>query len=160
MAAKKKKPEPEKKPQLFLYYSESRSGGEICEGQEKDDWPSYETAYIELAIIGLFRDRQTIKGYCEVIDVDDELIKAEKLYLALIRYGDGDTFGNSEGHTAFLGVAVTREDAQKLIDEALNDKSDTYRPWTGYFNTLEGSDVVPLRVDEEYHKYQGRSGKF
>ena len=143
----KKKVAPEIKPalpRLWLEYNEDRSGGEICAGQENNSWPSHEDTNIEVNFIRLHRDEPN-RFFNHSVEVDERLIGLDRLYLAVVRYSTGNTFGHTEGAWYIVGLAPTYKVAEAMLDVAVNDKK-SYKPWTGYFERFTGTEIHTLEV--------------
>ena len=49
--------------QLYLEYDETRSGGEICKGQEDDPWPSREPTLVTFRPKVLWRDEENCDSW-------------------------------------------------------------------------------------------------
>jgi hypothetical protein len=140
-------------PILYLSYDENRSGGEICAGQENASYPDHEPCYIELIINGLYRIPPKNNGYINQFEVSQELFEKDILFVAYIRHSDGDTFGTTSGYTEFVGVESTEILARQLIESA---KEADYKPWDGYFASLESEEVLEMRLEslDVYKTYQ------
>lgn len=86
--------------------------------------------------------------YHEVCDVDYKIIP-QRVYVVLIRYSSGDTFGTSTGHGHIEKVCINEKDAQKIAQEIRDDKyssDNKNQPWVGFFETLEGVEVITLPI--------------
>lgn len=146
MKQSKSKNEVKQLPRLWLDYNETRTGGEVCEGQENSSWPCHEDTIIETEFVGLHRE-QPGKFFNHSIEVDERLIGLDCLYLAVIIYSTGDTFGHTEGAWYIVGVAPTYKIAEAMLDEALNSKDyKGYKPWTGYFEAFTRTEIHKLDV--------------
>lgn len=65
----------------------------------------------------------------------------------MVRYKDGDTFGNSYGHGHIEGVYLSEDKAQEIVEsirEGTYNKKLGYVPWDGYFNRLESVNYHPM----------------
>lgn len=148
MAAKKtklqKKPEPKR---LYLVYDEYRSGGNICKGQEDDPWPNRENEYIEVSFKALYRNPPGNRFFYDSFEVSDEVYNAEKVHMAVVRYGDGDTFGYTKGHWSVEGIFLTLSEAEKALD-AVEKETHNNRAWHGYFASFEGTQIEIMTVFE------------
>ena len=159
-SAKKKTTEPviniieEDKPdenvKIYLRYKESRSGGEVCAGQEGDRWACHEPTNITFAPVGLFltkpsRDDSSYYNYeFDEMEIPESYLEQPVLYLAVIRYHDGGTFGSQYGYSHYCGLSKTYTGAEELIKEAKLGSS--YKPWEGYFSGLDDEEVYPLHI--------------
>lgn len=138
----------EKTVELYLSYDENESGGQICRGQENDPWPTYED--LERFFEPKCLYRQHPGDICvETISVTPEMFKAKELYLLVVRYGSGDTFGSSSGNWRILGLFQTSDQAEKYKKKVLSNDYDGYKPWEGYFECLEGFEIHKLSVKGE-----------
>ncbi len=131
---------------LYLEYHEGRSGGEICEGQENDSWPSHEDEEIDFSIVAVRLERGE-HWLVEEIKTDFDVKVGDAIHVIVARYYDGDTFGRTCGMWKICEVCKTAEEAD-AIEEKLRhaDNSDgKYSwPWFGYFSGLE--DIQTHRV--------------
>ncbi len=138
MKKKKEKVEPLR---LYIDYSERRTGGEaIGEGP----WCSHEDEDTEVSFLGMYRTSPTHKFFYDSIEVSEEVHKADEVYLCVVRYSTGSTFGRRNGAWTIIGVATDSRKAQEMLDKALN--GDGYKPWEGYFERLEGTEIHDFRV--------------
>lgn len=156
MAAKKTKPQKSRREpkRLYLVYDEHRSGGGIREGEEDDPWPSREDEYIEVHFKALYRQPPSDRFFYDSFEVSDEVYNAEKVHMAVVRYGDGDTFGRSNGHWSVEGIFLTLSEAEKTLAELEKDAGKPYtigkynKNWHGYFASFEGTQVEIMTVFE------------
>lgn len=133
---------------VFVNYKERHEGGgEICAGEENDDWPSHETSYYSFETTDVTLVNTT--PYHENLEIDLPEPMPMGLWTVVARYSDGDTFGSSSGHGSIEGVFLTEEEAKTRAKEIKDGGKSIrgYSPWTGYFSDLEGVDInlVPLR---------------
>lgn len=81
----------------------------------------------------------------------DELSPGAVAFVVIANYQDGDTFGSS-GYWEVAGVASTPEDAKKMAAAAEDERTavrsadPSYRPWDGYFASLNSVEIVPMVV--------------
>jgi hypothetical protein len=129
---------------LFLQYTESRSGGGISDGQEDEDWPSHDPEYTEIELGNLLlTERMTLNGdFIEAINFDPIKYINKPLYIIHVRYSTGNTFGRSNGWSAFPGCFASFEEASELEKQIRNKEYRGYCPWEGYFEYLESVDIV------------------
>ena len=75
---------------------------------------------------------------------------AETVYLVVVRYGDGDTFGHTYGNWTVFAATASEEEALKIgesiEDGSLVKKKPGYYRWTAYFNSLESVEIHAFRV--------------
>lgn len=141
---------------VYLIYDESAHGGEICEGEEGSNYPEHEPEYNEFYPKGL---RLKAPDWSETIEVDFDPSGLDQLYVVIVRYSSGSTFGTTHGHWHVIGAYESRDEAEK-IEMAISkgtgmynrsekglytDKNRAYMPWVGYFESLE--EVTVERLD-------------
>lgn len=133
---------------VFVNYKEEYvSGGEICEGQENDPWPSHEDTIYDFETVDV--TLVNTNPYHETLEIELPSPLPQGLWTVVARYSDGDTFGSSVGHGSIEGVFLTEDEALARAQEIQNGGKSIYgyTRWDGYFAGLEGVDVklVPLR---------------
>ena len=146
------------------------SGGEICAGQEDDNWPSHETENKNHEVHGVYsEDAEDGRGcgrYNERIDVEFEPVSGAEVFLVVVTYSSGSTFGSSSGNVTVVGCYEEEAQADSIASDIRADDMDAdrtyrrsgkrsilerftgYKAWTGYFDGLEGVEVYRLRLDE------------
>lgn len=131
---------------LSLDYSENRTGG----GRKSDEeWSDRFPTYITVEFHSLSRGSSRL--YNGNVEVTREQYEAQELYVVIVRYRDGDTFGSSHGHWTVAGVALTADEARKIEADARKPQTDIshYREWDGYFSGLEGVEIHCFRIRED-----------
>lgn len=155
----------EKKNQIYLDYRESQSGGEPENPEER--WTSHSPLYIRFYPEKLYLKRQNFQ---ETITVSWEPMLDQKVWIVVVRYQSGSTFGTSHGNWTIVGAYLTSEEAeavasiiakypgkneysfsrkkQKRSDRELLEKAikpyvgeHFYPSWFGYFERYEGVEV-------------------
>lgn len=142
----------DEKNKLYVCYDQSESGGHICAGDEDDDWPSREPSYItthfDKVIRLLTKDTLNLGKYLPegeyVYNVSEEAMAATRVFVPVITYSDGNTFGSSHGHVYLVGAYATIEEAEEALEGA--KAGDGYQPWVGYFSSLEDDEIKILAV--------------
>ena len=150
---KKVKPQPPPPPQkrLYLSYKTSSSGGE----RESDEpYSCRSPQYIEVTFTALSKESGSFFGHN--IEVTDEVYAADEVFLVVVRYRDGDTFGTSHGNWTVWAATASEADALKIAETIEDGSLEKERskanrgysglPWTGYFCGLEGVEVHGFRV--------------
>lgn len=140
--------------QLFLTYDEYREGGGIREGQENDSYPDYKDTYIDWTPKSLYLDEVDVPSWQkETVQTDFDVERGDLVHIVVVRYGDGDTFSHTSGYWQIMGVSKDAEVARQLAraisndtytgkeEGASNSYYQGYKPWEGYFSSLEGADV-------------------
>ncbi len=151
MAKKKTKQKEAVKKEVYLTYTEDRSVGEICAGQENDAWPNYEDIYIEFSPDTL----SIIAGdWVETIEVDFDPkdYVGKDVYVLVVRYKDGCTFGHSHGNWYVEGAYTDENEVSKIEDQINKGKYKGDDPWTGYFACLEYVEIHRFTLDRGYKK--------
>lgn len=82
--------------------------------------------------------------HLDQVDVNDECYSCSELYLAVIFYTDGGTFGCTHGYYYIVGAYKSLDEAKKELEKAKNNGE--YKPWEGYFASFESSDIFVLPV--------------
>jgi hypothetical protein len=120
---------------VYLSYSEETRGGEICAGQEDHSWPDHEDTVISFTPESLCTrkgDSQETIG----VDFDPTAFVGEKIYMVLVRYFDGDTFGRVTGCWYVEGIYTDLKKAKRIVSRIETGKykdKNTYLPWQTYF---------------------------
>ncbi|MHA1794809.1 MAG: hypothetical protein ACTSUK_01760 [Promethearchaeota archaeon] len=132
-----------KKYEVYLTYESGTSGGEICDGQQDSDWPDREdtcTMFVPKNI------KLKAPEWSETIEIDFDPSKLEYLYVVIVRYSSGDTFGSTLGNWHIAGAYANFAKAKKIENKINNDTYKGYTPWVGYFEALEGVTVEKLDI--------------
>ena len=131
---------------LYLDYSELREGGGLLD--DSDFCMDREPEYITVTFNHLSR-KEPEDFFKDSIEVSEEVFAMDKVYLAVIYYSDGDTFGYTSGYWEKVGVYPTEEYARMAIKRRISPyvkRKRDYEPWDGYFSGIEGNDVICLEV--------------
>lgn len=132
---------------IYLKYTESHHGGEICAGQENDDWPSHEDEVITWHPISLTRIH--MGGETEQLKFD---VTTDNAYLVVARYFSGGTFGRTCGYWQVVGLTETGEEAlalkgkieseyRKYCESGSKPYKGEWQSWYGYFEGLEDVEI-------------------
>lgn len=138
---KKEKIETPAEDRIYIDYQETRSGGEPLSDEE---WSNRADSNIEIEFLGAYRSPPKHKFFYDSFPVDPELHKPGKVYLAVVRYSTGDTFGRTNGAWHLVGLAKNSREAQEMLDAALNGTG--WKPWEGYFERFESTEIHSLEV--------------
>jgi len=134
---------------LYLSYEEHSCGGDICKGQENDDWPDREPTLTTWRLTGCSLNRSRTQWYQEEVDIDEELEIGDFVYVVYVRYYTGDTFGTHSGCWEILKVLTDPKEAKKLQESVENDTYEGergYITWKGYFEGLESCGIEFMTV--------------
>jgi len=126
---------------MLLGYTEHRSGGEVCAGDEDNPWPSYEDEYVHFSPTWVYASRDHAPYLVEQFDVTGRVKPGDKVHLVIVRYFDGCTFGRTCGLWKIAGAFASEADAKALEKSILDRTYDGYRPWDGYFSGFESCGV-------------------
>lgn len=145
MVKKVKKVEEVKAPsRLYIEYNRHENGGDAIDPDDR--WSSRTERNITVDFIRLHRQQPTNRFFYDSVEVSNEkMLECEKLFLVVVRYGTGDTFGHTNGAWHVVGVAPTYQIANLMLEEALKPGTG-YKPWEGYFESYEGSEIHELSV--------------
>jgi hypothetical protein len=88
-------------------------------------------------------------SHYNTVNIDKFMVRGvgETLYLAVIVYSDGSTFGRTDGHHYIVGAYPTRDDASAAANKAVTEAD--YKPWEGYFSRFQGTEVIALDCLDE-----------
>lgn len=77
--------------------------------------------------------------------------RGKKVFVVLVEYSTGDSFGKTEGCGYIEGVYQTHEEAE-MVKEAIEDNTycgpETWVPWIGFFESLEAVSIKEMRVEK------------
>lgn len=129
---------------LYLTYNEYRSGGDIED--PSDRWSNREPEHIDFSPKALFMERpEDIFAHGlsdeEIYIKDENLEFGKNVFLVVVRYQTGDTFGYSTGNWHIVGVFDDPEKAKETKKQINDDLYNGYKPWDGYFEHLEDVEV-------------------
>jgi hypothetical protein len=133
--------------QLYLTYTESRYGGEICAGQEEESWPSHEDEYIEWSLRACKLSRDPKHWLHETVDIDFSPAVGSTVYVVYVRYSTGGTFIRTNGAWRIMGIFSSLEEAIILEKSVNNGSYDGYKFWEGHFESFESCEVESMTVE-------------
>lgn len=81
-----------------------------------------------------------------------DLGELDEVFLTLVTYYDGDTFGSTSGYVSIAGVSASREEAEE-IEKSIRDctyreKYDGFCSWNRYFAGVEDISVESFELQE------------
>lgn len=166
-------------PEVILTYSESRTGGEPID--PTDEWTDHETEFIDWRPYAVFVDDDKKKAREKTSDWRVESLSSKKpldigvgdtVFIVVVRYQTGGTFGSSSGNWQIEGVFTSSEEAFKMkeliqednkayIESRWHSRSDGksvvpeekyvspngYKCWQGYFEALENVEVSVFKAE-------------
>lgn len=134
-----------KEYKFYISLSERATGGKPYPGEE-GPYASCEPTHKETDFLRAYATPPQNLMFCESVEVSESeyhyLIKKKQVYLAVVFYSDGDTFGTTYGLFKISGIAATEVTAKRLNKKALEE--DDYKPWEGYFSNLMSTEVYLL----------------
>lgn len=129
------------------------------DGETYGDWStqySYRSATATLGGGG------QLGWHSERVDVKDSVEELTPLWLVVVVYSSGNSFGNSSGNATVAAVCYSEEEAQ-AVEAAINtDYRENYNSfenivvgdyeiypysWKGYFESLEHITIEKVRVE-------------
>ncbi|MDE2095710.1 MAG: hypothetical protein KGL39_00505 [Patescibacteria group bacterium] len=135
-------------PVLYVDYCESYSGGEIRAGQENKDWPDYEDEYIDFRITSCHLEKGNAEWLRQEENVAFKPEIGQKVYIVLVRYTTGSTFGTVYGAWFIAGVYDDENRAKEVEGKIEAGKWSDSGVWTGFFSSLEEVFVEEFLVEE------------
>lgn len=138
--------------ELYLLYNESRTGGDPEEPENR--WTSHTDEVIEFYPTGLFTNKGSFQ---ETIDIPFDPIPhiGKPVYIVVVRYYDGSTFGRIRGRWKIAGAFTDQETVKKVVEVVRHSKyssevdagllpyicSGFYATWFGHFQGFEGVEI-------------------
>lgn len=124
-------------------------------------YPDREDEYTQIEGVTVTRDDDSY------IKVPFEPVDDTTVYVVIVRYQSGDTFGTSYGNYEVMDVFDDADEAKELAEavdrdayssdirgkvetkfEFTHDGKEYYKAWVGYFERYEGVEVHSVRVGE------------
>lgn len=133
--------------ELFIDTTEDSTGGVALSNEE---WCSYSDIVKTVEFNCVYRKRNPDSFWAgHSFEVTEEVYKAPRVFLAIVRYSDGGTFGRTVGYWEIMGAFTTEAEALAMTNsiEGGTFKTDyphlarSYMPWEGYFSGLQGTEV-------------------
>lgn len=140
MAKTKEKPN-KISSRVFIEYNEDKNGGELKEPDNQ--WSSRTETNIDVKFIRAHKEQPKLRFFYDSVEVDERYLQLDALYLIVVRYSTGNTFGHTEGAWHIVNVAPTYKTAELILEEALESKTG-YKPWEGYFERFTSSEIHKL----------------
>ena len=143
-----------KKKEIYITYEENRTGG-VPDSNEA--YCNYSDTHIDIrwkkAHIKHPGDYQV-----ETVDIDFDIKDINHIYIVVVRYKSGSSFGNSYGEWELIGAYKNYEDAQEVLDKINYDEEHKhnedykkeyekdFRSWDGYFERFESAEIEVLHI--------------
>ena len=158
-------------PCLYVDYTTTATGGGAREGEDSNNpFAEQEDAYIDFTIRGVHRSVPEGLFFFHKEEVLPEVATAKKVWIVVVRYTTGNTFGRTHGawHIFSIRNDPRRAEGEKRMIE-FDDKLDNmteqwnygrlspltkkliakkkrliegHTPWRGYFERLERVEVL------------------
>ena len=136
---------------LYMSYEQSER---IVEDTYGEDGPytGYTESEMEFSPLGLHKSRPNV-FLVEELKPDFDISNLRKVWLVIVRYTDGGTFGTTSGNWVVKGVFKS-SDLAKASALAKSIKDDTYVPaekygymeWKGFFNKLDDVELHHMEL--------------
>jgi hypothetical protein len=146
---------PPKKDERQSIYVETKSTctHDYHDGKRFGDWEKTYSNKVEK----ISRNKDLLnKWNFEEYKVPDETYAASTLYLVVVTYSSGDSFGRSEGNTSVAYITENSGEALEIRDMINVGKKPSkddqkyqhggYAPWDGHFERVSDVDIVFLPV--------------
>ena len=136
---------------VYIEYDEYATGGEP---EDDGEWSCRSDTVKTVTFKRLHREKPANRFFYDSIELaNDKMIDMDHLFLAVVRYSTGNTFGHTTGEHYIVGIAPTYEIAQMMLDEETKPSPKNshgsqirYKPWEGYFESLEDTEIHQLRL--------------
>jgi hypothetical protein len=128
-------------------YKEWRTGGEAR--NPDDRWTDYETEYIEFTPTSILTDRESAGVFAHGLmddEVKGEFARGDIGHLLVVRYSTGDTFSDVRGYWTIIGFYKDAKEAVEIKDKINDSSYEGYKPWVGYFESLEDVELHTMVV--------------
>lgn len=141
--------------ELFIDTTEDSYGGEA---ESDDEWCHHSDIVKTVEFNCVYRKKNSKSFWGGTsFEVTEEVYKAPRVFLAIVRYSDGGTFGRTVGYWEIMGAFTTEAEALAMTAsiEGGTFKTDyphlarSYMPWEGYFSGLQGTEVHSFPILDE-----------
>jgi hypothetical protein len=127
---------------IYVTYNQHITGGKAL---TSEPYSNREPKLIKVDFLLLFR-KDPDKFFYDSIEIADEsLLTRDYLYLSVVRYSTGDSFGTTSGAWHIIGLSKSYDEAKEMLENALKDPNG-YKPWEGYFERLQSYELHKLRL--------------
>jgi hypothetical protein len=148
-------------PTLYISTTEHSHGGEP---EDDGEWAHHSDVVKSVSFDSVSRNPQGFWGCGSGFEVSPEVYKAEKVFLVIVRYYDGGTFGRTCGNWKVMGSFLTEQESLDFAESIENGTYEKevkktrkksrsffggpYMPWIGYFSGLEGVEVHCFTIQD------------
>jgi hypothetical protein len=132
-------------PKLYIKYSYTETGGEVSPGEDdnsnfahrEDTIREYRYDYVTKT----FPTGDKSFSNWETVECQPEVLLGSKVFLAIVEYYDGGTFGRTCGYHEIVGAFSTKQEAEEVVNSSK-------AKWDGgYFG--QATDVLVVKLDIE-----------
>lgn len=132
-------------PRVYIEYTSYSEGGKPLTNER---WADRADKITTLEVENLYAVEPEHLFFKDSVEVDPSVLECSEVYLVVVRYQTGDTFGKSLGNFHFYSVRKTEQEAieDRRVCEAPVKKGDyeNYRPWDGYFERLQYVEIMKM----------------
>lgn len=133
------------KSTVWLTYRESTSGGQAIDPD--DGWTDYEDEHVDFSLRHCYSTAEKVPDWLrEQVDVDFKVKVGAEVDVVVVRYTTGGTFGRTLGYWYIEGIYPKGKQAEKVSKSIYNGTYEGYKPWVGYFESLEQVEIETLTV--------------
>lgn len=135
---------------LYLDKEQFSEGGEAYDDESEGPFISRSPTYVTTKFTtASFYSHKMFTEQVEISEkLADKITNLGHVYLGVVFYYDGDTFGTTYGLYEISGVSDTLSGIEKInkktISDGLNNRWEGYKPWEGYFSGLIGAEIFKL----------------
>lgn len=139
---------------LYIDYNEEITGGGPVEGEEDAEWPTLEPEFKTVEFRGVYRSMKDENApfFKHSEPVSKETYESETVFLVIVFYDTGNTFGRRNGEWYLEGIYFDFNEALKVSENIENDTYVGHKPWQGFFERYSRVDVREFRVHDKYVK--------
>ena len=130
---------------LYLMYDELFTEDDDG-GDPNEPWSDRPTSHCTFTPTGLYSENSPIWNETLDVDFDPKSIGDQEVFIVIVTYSSGDTFGHSTGNWHIERATLSREEAVRLCQSIKDNSYVGYKPWEGYFETLEDVEIWKSRV--------------
>jgi len=147
------------KYEVYLTYDQNEGGGEALSDEQwsdrADGWKTFDPKHLYAKV------NKDKPYWVETIYPDFDPIDyiGKSVYVIVVRYSTGDTFGHSTGEWFVEGVYNDVDETKKVSDSINKGTygSGKYQPWQGYFERLQDVEVHKFTLKKLLDDFEGSS---
>jgi len=127
---------------LYVKYEENSTGGEP---ESDDPWSTLSPTYITVEWKNAYIENPN-QLYVERTEINFNPEDLKYVYILVVIYSDGNTFGHSYGNNCLIGAYKSIEKTQKIKKTIEKNKYKGYKPWEGYFAELTDIEIIKVNL--------------